>query len=220
MASSHLNCKLPPKQDLSGQRFGYWTVLEWDALATCGKRYWICRCDCGQIRSIVANTLFSGKSRSCGCSHYTRGRLSGTPEYNIWRAMINRCYRSTTNHFNHYGGRGICVCERYRNSFRAFLDDLGDRPRPGLSLDRINTLGNYSCGKCEQCQQNHWPCNIRWATSEQQVRNYASNLWFTHNGTTMILKDWAAHVGIKYSTLYKRVKDGWEFSRAISQEIR
>ena len=88
--------------------------------------------------------------------------LAGRPktvEYTLWRSMINRCYNTKVQNYHYYGGRGIMVCPRWRHDYLAFLADVGRRPAPGLSLDRINNDGNYE------------PGNVRWATRSQQARN-------------------------------------------------
>ena len=85
--------------------------------------------------------------------------MSGTQEYNIWRAMIQRCYYKKSLRFNHYGGRGIIVCESWKKSFTAFFKDMGLKPFPKAQLDRRNNDGNYEPGNC------------RWVTAKQNNRN-------------------------------------------------
>ncbi len=97
---------------------------------------------------------------------------------------------------------------------------MGPAPSPRHSIDRIDNEKGYTCGKCEECRQNGWMANCRWATSAEQTRNYSKNRWFTHDGKTFVLKDWAHHVGIKYATLYRRiVVYGWSFLDAISRPV-
>ncbi|MBC7771067.1 MAG: hypothetical protein H7210_01100 [Pyrinomonadaceae bacterium] len=83
-------------------------------------------------------------------------------------------------------------------------------------MDRINTHGHYTCGKCEECKANDAPANCRWATKAEQVRNQASNRYYTHDGKTLILKDWARLSGINYLTLWNRLNVGMAFADAIS----
>ena len=160
--------------DLTGLRFGRWTVLHYKE--TVNKQpYWSCRCDCGAESAVLGMTLRSGGSRSCGCLRrelntkrstihgQTIGRWEGkgpTPEYIAWRGMISRCYNPKTKRFEDWGGRGITVCDRWRSSFLAFLEDMGRRPSLDHSIDRYpNNDGNYELGNC------------RWATPKEQASN-------------------------------------------------
>lgn len=159
--------------DLVGQRFGRLTVI-----ARAGTRkdravYWSCQCECGGTTLVVSKHLLSGESQSCGCLKNDLLRERSTthgatryPEYEIWQAMIGRCSRPASSGYRNYGGRGIAVCERWRDSFEAFLADVGRRPSPLHSIDRIDNDGNYE------------PGNVRWATREQQVRNRSCSINF------------------------------------------
>jgi len=103
--------------------------------------------------------------------------------------MIGRCYRPRNHRYAWYGGRGIRVCDRWRTSFEAFLADVGPRPTPRHSLDRIDNDGDYE------------PGNVRWATSFEQSRNRRNVKLYTHDGETLTLSEWADRVGLPYSTL-------------------
>lgn len=127
--------------------------------------------------------------------------MHGTPEYVARADMIDRCYNPNNKRYDHYGGRGIRICERYRSSFAAFYDDLGDRP-DGMTLDRRDTNGHYSCGKCEECEANGWPKNVRWATPSQQTinrrlgKNNTSGFRGVYPAAHRNLKSrWAAKIG-------------------------
>ena len=151
--------------DLTGQRFGRWQVT---ALSRRGTRvFWLCECSCGTIRPVRSGDLRSGLSTSCSCFRAERSTRHGHQKsrvYATWAAMIQRCENPGNPGFKYYGGRGICVCERWR-SFEAFLADMGEPPagmngkRAAYSLDRIDNDGNYKSGNC------------RWATSKEQVAN-------------------------------------------------
>jgi len=160
--------------DITGLKFGRLTVVS-RAGSSGSHATWFCVCECGNTREISGNSLRrSGDklgrrpTRSCGClaSDETRERnvrsghgLHGTKEYRAWVGMITRCYNSNRNGFQHYGGRGIKVCDEWRDSPEEFIKHVGPAPSPSHSLDRIDNDGDYR------------PGNVRWATWNEQARN-------------------------------------------------
>lgn len=129
------------------------------------RRQFIVRCECGKEFPCEGVMIFNGSTRSCGC--YKKRRLSQeslthgltqTPEYEIWGSMIQRCTNSRSTEYENYGGRGIAVCDRWLD-FTNFLEDMGERPTPKHSIDRVDVDGNYE------------PTNCRWATRLEQNRN-------------------------------------------------
>lgn len=157
---------MPPLIDLKGKRFGRLTVI--DRLPTVNKRVmWLCKCDCGNETPVDSQNLRYGHTQSCGCIHRetlskastTHGN-SKTRLYGIWNHMKTRCYRKSYHAFRHYGGRGIRICDEWRNNFDAFQDwAMSNGYEEHLSIDRINTDGNYS------------PDNCRWVTMADQNKN-------------------------------------------------
>ncbi len=132
-----------------------------------------------------------------------------TGEYRLWKGMIHRCHNTNAPNYPQYGGRGICVCERWRNSLEAFLADMGERPSMEHSLDRYpDQNGNYE------------PGNVRWATHQQQQRNIRSNVNLTLNGETLCLSEWAARTGINDSTIADRLRKGWTTEQALTTPPR
>ena len=156
--------RLKPKPQ-PGDRFGRLTVVEFLADSPTHPHV-RCRCDCGNVSAPTWGALTKGATQSCGCLRNeiaarmarTHG-LSNIDEYWIWIGMIDRCYRPKNRMFPHYGGRGIQVCERWRNDVSAFVADVGLRPSPQHSIDRINVNGHYE------------PSNVRWATPKEQANN-------------------------------------------------
>lgn len=155
-------------KDIRGERFGRLVAVAFAGVGHNGSSQWECLCDCGQTTITSVKYLRSGETTSCGCRRQeilaSRGKDSWrhggskTPLYMVWANMIARCERESSTHYRNYGGRGIKVCPRWRKSFAAFAADMGPRP-DGLTLDRIDTNGNYE------------PSNCRWATPKEQVAN-------------------------------------------------
>lgn len=211
------------KRDLAGQMFGKWTVIGPSAKP----RHWDCHCACGTDRAVYGPNLTRGLSPSCGCVSGERARATctrhghkaagvTTPEYAAWCNLRARCERPSAAQFKNYGGRGIYVCQRWRESFDAFLRDVGFRPGATHSIDRINTDGSYTCGACAQCVERVAPMNVQWAPPKAQARNRRSNVFVEHDGHRLTIAEWAERTGIPPQLIAQRIRANWPADLALS----
>lgn len=201
--------------DLSGKKFGRLTVVEFERIKTfpSGKTcaVWRCLCDCGNIISVRSNTLKEGHTTSCGCFQKEQlakrirrvGKanaihgMEGTKIYHVWRGIKNRCLNPNSDHYKSYGGRGILMCDEWKNNFQAFYDyvsKLAHFNEENYTIDRIDVNGNYA------------PGNVKWSTSKEQARNRRYNVLVKYNGKTMTVAQAAEESGISGSVLYDRVR--------------
>lgn len=195
--------------DLTGRRFGRYTVIA-QAPGRAGKTVWRCRCDCGNERSVTATTLKRGQTMSCGClrpsliaeSRRTHG-MRKSPEYRNWLRMRERCEDEKCPAFLDYGGRGIRVCERWQD-FALFFADVGPRPSPRHSLDRIDNDRGYE------------PGNVRWATAKEQQRNRRNNAVLTYAGRTACLAEWAESTRLPAYLIRRRIVRGMSAADALT----
>jgi hypothetical protein len=197
-----------------GDRFGRLAVVALSPQRRRGYKVWICRCDCGAEREITTSNL-KRHTRSCGCvsveklvamntRHGSARKGALSPEFKAWQAMKGRCTYPGTRGFEHYGGRGIKVCERWRDSFENFLADVGPKPRPEYSLDRFpNPNGDYE------------PGNVRWATPSEQQSNRRNVPHLTIGGVTKRVTEWARELGVSYSAYKARRRAGWSAEVAL-----
>lgn len=193
----------------TGERFGRLTVLaKGPKLASSNHGRYACICDCGRVSLPRQGYLLNGKVRSCGCvTTRTHGKRH-TPEYTVWAGMKDRCLRPNSQRWKHYGGRGITVCDRWKDSFENFLADMGPKPTPEHSIDRVDNNGNYE------------PSNCRWATHTEQSRNRRTNLLITYRGQTKSLGVWCALLGLERGTVKHRLRTGWTLDEAFQTPVK
>lgn len=201
--------------NITGQRFGRLLIVGREPMkpGAVGKEKarWLALCDCGTLVRVDGSEV-KRKIISCGCAK--RERAAGlkldhgqhnTPTYNCWVSMKSRCFGTNpaSRDYAVYHQRGITVCDRWANSFPAFLADMGEKPSAAHSIDRTNNDGNYEPGNC------------RWATNREQQLNKRTNRVVTIDGVTKSISEWADVSPVHYESIRRRLTDGWEPKCAI-----
>lgn len=195
--------------NLIGNKYGLLTVIErgeniiYPSRKTPVKQ-WRCRCECGNEIDVRTAYLKSGHTQSCGClwgKTMIKHGMCHTRLYSIWQNMKARC----ENHKN-YAGRGITVCDEWKNDFVAFRDwAIANGYSDELELDRKNNDGNYE------------PSNCRWVTRTENNRNKRTNHFLTYNGKTLTLIEWQELTGIPYQEIRRRLNDGKSIKDALTK---
>lgn len=188
--------------NMVGIRFNSIIAVRMTGKCSSGDIKWLFKCDCGI--EFEANGYYArlGKVISCPKCAAERSRVASvkhgkteTPEYEIWVGMHTRCYNKNCKAYKNYGGRGVVICSRWKDSFENFLSDMGQRPSQKHSIDRIDCNGNYE------------PLNCRWATTKEQANNKRNVLHLkTHEGKT--LGELASEVGVTRCAMWHRVNKG------------
>lgn len=197
--------------DLTGCRFGKLVVLE-VAFHQNGYVYWKCQCDCGNTACVRAANLKSGAVKSCGCllhkpAYNRRHNMARTSLYNKWNGIKNRCCNPNSAAYKNYGGRGIKMCDEWRNAPDRFFDwSKQSGYNDNLSIERIDVNGDYT------------PENCTWIPKPDQAKNRRSNYSITYNGKTQNLQQWCDELGLDYKLIHNRLsKLKWSFERAITE---
>lgn len=206
--------------DLTGQRFGHLAVIELadDSLKNSKNRskLWLCKCECGKTTYAYANNLNAGRVHSCGCLQIesTRARAthnsSETPLYKCWVHMKQRCLNQRCESFPDYGGRGITVCEDWKENFCSFQKwAVENGYHKDLTIERIDNNGNYC------------PENCKWSTRKEQQNNRRGVTQITYNGKTQSRAQWCEELGVSFSTVSFRVNTmGWDEITALTTPVR
>lgn len=213
---------MPVAENLSGHRFGKLVAI-CDIGRTKRGRVWKCRCDCGGETTSVSTYLKNGHKRSCGCLHAESAKVAGqkqrthghtskdrkrtASEYHAWASMKSRCLNPNTASFKRYGARGIKVCERWMD-FTNFYADMGEKPSPKHSLERLDTNGNYE------------PSNCVWADAFQQASTRTNVRSISAFGKIMTAAAWSRETGINATVIRNRIDSGWEPEKALRTPIR
>lgn len=178
--------------------------------------YWMCACDCGNVVNIRMDHLSSGKIQSCGCirkehigSVNVSHGMSGCSEYGIWENIKKRCYNPKNIGYHRYGGKGIVMCDEWRDSFEAFYRDMGPRPSSAHSVDRRNGKEGYAKNNCH------------WATHIEQANNTSTNIFFTLDGERKTLAMWCREFDVNYKTVHWLLtRKGMQFEDALDLMIK
>jgi hypothetical protein len=157
------------------------------------------------VRIPIAHRAASFKEDRGALDRESFMRRKDLPGYRAWKEMKTRCYNRNRSTWARYGGRGIEVCERWRNSFEAFYEDMGPRP-DGCVIDRIDNDGNYEPGNC------------RWTTQRINSNNAVHNVRLKFKGRTLTVVQWARVIGVSQYTLHDRLKRGWPIEKVLVPE--
>ena len=204
---------MKPTKDLLNNTFGRLTVITKGIPDKYGKTCWFCKCSCGSIKSITAQSLIKKLTTSCGCFHKeqvskikkTHG-VSRTTLYKVFKNMEDRCYKKDDPNFKYYGNRGIIIEDEWKNNVLNFVKWSKENGyKKGLQIDRINNDGNYS------------PENCRWTTGKENSNNKRNNHKLDYNGEILTLRQFSIRYDINYSTLQRRVSKNWSFEKLIKK---
>lgn len=191
-------------ENLEGKRFGNLKVLNFEGVNKNQKATWLCKCDCGNTKTIIAGNLKNGKSISCGCvqkdilrnNRKTHGK-SNTSLYKLFSGIKRRCLNKNDSNFNNYGGRGIEICEEWLNDYDSFYSWANENGyKEGLSIERIDNDKGYN------------PNNCKWIEMSEQSKNRRCNKYIEINGDIKTISEWARLVGIDRNTISRRLKRG------------
>lgn len=202
-------------KDLTNKRFNRLVAIKTVGVDKNKKIIWECLCDCGNTCNVTSNSLMVKDTQSCGClkkesrknrkPSLTHGG-SGTRLYSIWKGVRNRCFYLNSKNYERYGGRGITVCEEWKDNFVNFRDwSLSNGYKEGLTIDRIDNNGNYE------------PSNCKWSTNKEQQNNKENNVLITYQNETKTLSQWAEEKGINNSALWGRYYKGWKDEKLFSE---
>lgn len=192
--------------DLSGQRFGRWTVRTRASNTSGGQARWVCECQCKTIRAVLSSSLVQGKSLDCGCgrlntltARLTSHNQSKGRTYTRWCDMKQRVRR-------HPAYTDVSICARWAD-FTNFIADMGECP-PGYSLERIDVYGAYT------------PKNCTWIPKRHQPKNKRNSIKYEYLGRTRCVLEWCEVLGLNRNTVYARIYRGWSTGAALELEPR
>ena len=183
-----------PEKEFIGMKFNHVTVLSRNNDKKSKPPYYNCICDCGRIFVRRKDCIYNPLNKTCGYCQREKHNSTHTRLYSIYKNMVYRCTKKYAKHYENYGGRGIKVCDEWINSFQKFKDwSLSHGYQDNLTIDRINTNGNYE------------PSNCRWVTRMEQSHNLRNNHLVYYKGERKPLSQWCRELNIKISSVRKRL---------------
>ena len=202
--------------DIKGKRFGRLIAIE--RVKNVGKKVsWKCLCDCGQETNVLTTNLTSNRIKSCGClknqkliERSTKHNQRHTKLYEVWKTMKQRCYNPNNKGYKNWGGRGIVVCDEWKNNYQAFYEwSMNNGYKEGLSIDRINNDGNYA------------PSNCRWSDKITQCNNTRQNKYFIINGVSKTIHQWCIEYNVPVNRVRQRLyKRHWNIEKALTTPVK
>ena len=203
------------KEDMVGKKFGMLLVID-EAGVMNGCTSWLCKCECGQVKVLSCGSLRSGQIKSCGCLQKKSIKESNkkkivhgmcdTHSYRVWRQIKDRCRNTRNKSYSDYGGRGICICDEWRDDFMSFYKYVSNLPNfeeVGYTLDRINNDGNYE------------PGNLRWSTRKEQANNRRTCRILEAFGEKHTVSEWSDILGISDKTIRSRLHRGKNVAESL-----
>lgn len=194
--------------DITNCKFGKLTVIKRDLCnSKSGNAKWVCKCDCGNIISVIGSKLRNSHTTSCGCNRISEKACGHSKErlYRIWLGMNSRCNNKNADNFQWYGGRGIKICDEW-NNFMLFRQwALSSGYADNLSIDRIDSDGNYC------------PENCRWASYKEQQNNRSNNRIITYNNIKYTCAQFAEELDVPYYTIKNQIKLGWSIEKIVDK---
>ncbi|MDD4995792.1 MAG: hypothetical protein PHW53_05015 [Patescibacteria group bacterium] len=202
-----------------GTKYGMLTIISETTDHICPSGYRsrrvVCICDCGKEHIAILKNIVSGSIISCGCFRDKKlakvqmtHNMSNTSEYSIWRGIKKRCLTEKSTNYIYYGGRGIMICDRWRNSFENFFADMGARPSINHSIDRKDNMLGYSAENC------------RWSTVKEQANNKRNNIILEFNRESLNVTQWAEKLGIDRMRIFNRIDRGWSIEKILTTPIQ
>jgi len=204
-------------ENLIGKKFCRLSVISKYGSNKHKKIVYECLCECGNKTKIIGSRLKNGHTKSCGCLHLenikngtnTRHGLSNHKLNNVWNSIKDRCFNKNNKDYKHYGGRGIIMCDEWKNDFKKFYDwAILNGYKKGLSIDRIDNNGNYT------------PENCRLVTQKEQVRNTRINRKIEYNGDKKLIIEWCEELNLKLSVITNRIYRGWSVEKTFETPIK
>lgn len=207
-------------QDITRENFGRLTAKKYLYTEKGKSSTWLCECECGNTTEVVLSSLRNGNTQSCGCLQKERARnnvthnRTKTSEYYAWSNMIQRCTNKNNPEYKNYGARGITVCDKWKNSFEKFLEDMGEKPLRGLSLDRIDNNKGYFKENCR------WTTGYTQAVNQRNKKNKTTGI----KNISYSKRDDLYYVSItrkakRYRKCFKELEDAVNWKEKTLNEI-